>query len=94
MKANGVEFVLRGNHGMTHSAYLADPDGHGIEVVYNVPSEAWEGDVDAALNYFEFLDARRPRGQHRLPALRRGDPRASGDPWTGQHPSGLPRPSP
>ena len=56
MKACGVEFVRRGNHGMTHSAYLYDPDGCGIEVVYDVPAEAWEGDVDAALNYFEFLD--------------------------------------
>ncbi len=56
MKAHGVEFVRRGNHGMTHSAYLYDPDGYGIEVVYDVPSDVWEGDVDAALNYFEYLD--------------------------------------
>ena len=56
MKANGVEFVRRGNHGMTHSAYLYDPDGYGIEVVYDVPADVWEGDVDAALNYFEYLD--------------------------------------
>jgi catechol 2,3-dioxygenase len=56
MKAHGVEFIVRGNHGMTHSAYVADPDGYGLEVLYNVPSEVWEGDVDAALNYFEYLD--------------------------------------
>jgi catechol-2,3-dioxygenase len=55
LKANGVEFIVRGNHGMTHSAYIADPDGYGIEVLYEVPEEAWIGDVDAALNYFEFL---------------------------------------
>jgi catechol-2,3-dioxygenase len=55
LKANGVEFIVRGNHGMTHSAYIADPDGYGIEVLYNVPKEAWEGDIDAALNYFEYL---------------------------------------
>ena len=55
LKACGVEFIVRGNHGMTHSAYIADPDGYGLEVVYNVPADAWEGDVDAALNYFEFL---------------------------------------
>ncbi len=55
MKSCGVEFIIRGNHGMTHSAYIADPDGYGLEVVYNVPAEAWEGDIDAALNYFEFL---------------------------------------
>jgi catechol-2,3-dioxygenase len=55
LKANGVEFLVRGNHGMTHSAYIADPDGYGVEVLYNVPADVWEGDVDAALNYFEYL---------------------------------------
>ena len=27
----GVKFVIRGNHGMTHSAYISDPDGNIIE---------------------------------------------------------------
>ena len=53
LKANGVEFIVRGNHGMTHSAYIADPDGYGLEVLYEVPEEAWIGDVNGALNYFE-----------------------------------------
>ena len=56
LKANDVEFIVRGNHGMTHSAYIADPDGYGIEVLYDLPEEVWSGDVDAALNYFEYLD--------------------------------------
>ena len=51
----GVEVIVRGNHGMTHSAYIADPDGYGLEIVYDVPAEMWEADVDAALNYFELL---------------------------------------
>jgi catechol-2,3-dioxygenase len=55
MKSQGVEFLVRGNHGMTHSAYISDPDGNGIEVLYDVPKEAWQGDVNAALNYFEVL---------------------------------------
>jgi catechol 2,3-dioxygenase len=55
LRANGVEFIVRGNHGMTHSAYISDPDGYGIEVLYEVPAEVWSGDVDAALNYFEVL---------------------------------------
>ena len=57
LKANGVEFIVRGNHGMTHSAYIADPDGYGLEVLYEVPEEAWSGDVNAALNYFEQVPA-------------------------------------
>lgn len=55
MKSQGVEFRVRGNHGMTHSAYIEDPDGIGIEVLYNLPSEVWSGDVNAALNHFENL---------------------------------------
>jgi catechol 2,3-dioxygenase len=55
MQATGVVPAVRGNHGMTHSAYVVDPDGHGIEVLYELPQEVWEGDVDAALSYFEPL---------------------------------------
>ena len=55
MKSQNVEFIIRGNHGMTHSVYVADPDGNGIEVLYNLPDEVWSGDVNAALNYFEPL---------------------------------------
>jgi catechol-2,3-dioxygenase len=55
LRAHGVEFIVRGNHGMTHSAYIADPDGYGVEVLYNLPAEVWQDDVDAALNYFEIL---------------------------------------
>jgi len=55
LKGKGVEFKIRGNHGMTHSAYVVDPDGNGIEVLYDLPSEVWEGDVDAALSFFETL---------------------------------------
>jgi catechol-2,3-dioxygenase len=51
----GVEFLNRGNHGMTHSLYVQDPDGNGIEVLYDVPSSAWKDDVNAALNYYETL---------------------------------------
>jgi catechol-2,3-dioxygenase len=50
-----VEFLNRGNHGMTHSLYVQDPDGNGIEVLYDVPSAAWQDDVNAALNYYETL---------------------------------------
>lgn len=55
VQAMGVAIALRGNHGMTHSAYIVDPDGHGIEVLYELPAEVWEGDVDAALSHFEPL---------------------------------------
>jgi catechol 2,3-dioxygenase len=55
LQSKGVEFHRRINHGMTHSVYISDPNGYGIEVLYELPREVWEGDIDAALNYAEAL---------------------------------------
>lgn len=49
----GVEFRQRGNHGMTHSVYVSDPDGNGVEVLYELPEDVWVGDVNGALNYWD-----------------------------------------
>ena len=54
LREKGVPFHLRINHGMTHSVYISDPDGHGIEVLYELPRDVWE-DIDAAQNYSERL---------------------------------------
>lgn len=51
MQSKGVTFHRRVEHGMTHSVYISDPDGYGIEVLYELPHEIWEGDVNAALNW-------------------------------------------
>ena len=40
-------------HGMTHSLYVQDPNARGVELVYELPRGAWEGDIDAALNFAE-----------------------------------------
>jgi catechol 2,3-dioxygenase len=56
----GVQFIIRGNHGMTHSVYISDPDGNGIEVLYEVPKDVWEADINGALNYFEMLPSSGP----------------------------------
>jgi catechol 2,3-dioxygenase len=55
LQAKGVPFHRRINHGMTHSVYISDPDGHGIEVLYELPREVWQGDIDAAQNFSEQL---------------------------------------
>ena len=55
LRSKGVTFHRRINHGMTHSVYISDPDGHGIEVLYELPREVWENDIDAAQNYAEQL---------------------------------------
>jgi catechol 2,3-dioxygenase len=59
LRAKGVKFLRRINHGMTHSVYIADPDGHGIEVLYELAPEVWE-DIDAAQNYSERLPTEGP----------------------------------
>jgi catechol 2,3-dioxygenase len=55
LQSKGVPFHRRINHGMTHSVYISDPDGHGIEVLYELPRDVWEGDIDGAQNYAEVL---------------------------------------
>jgi catechol 2,3-dioxygenase len=60
LQTRGVPFHRRVNHGMTHSVYISDPDGHGIEVLYELPREVWEGDIEAAQNYVERLPTEGP----------------------------------
>jgi catechol 2,3-dioxygenase len=55
LQEKGVTFHRRVNHGMTHSVYISDPDGHGIEVLYELPREVWEHDIEGAQNYAEML---------------------------------------
>jgi catechol 2,3-dioxygenase len=60
LQANDVAISMRGNHGMTHSAYITDPDGNGIEVLYELPADVWEGDLPKAMLYFESLPNQGP----------------------------------
>ncbi len=60
LQDNEVPIALRGNHGMTHSAYIMDPDGNGIEVLYELPADVWEGDLPKAMMYFENLPKEGP----------------------------------
>jgi catechol 2,3-dioxygenase len=55
LQSRGVPFRRRVNHGMSHSVYITDPDGHGIEVLYELPREVWEGDIEAAQSHAEPL---------------------------------------
>jgi catechol-2,3-dioxygenase len=60
LQAAGIPFRSRVNHGMSHSVYIQDPDGHGIEVLYTLPPEQWHGDVNAALNHVDILPREGP----------------------------------
>jgi catechol 2,3-dioxygenase len=34
-----------------NSLYIHDPNGYGVELVYDLPREVWENDIDAAPNF-------------------------------------------
>ncbi len=51
LQEHGVKFNRRVEHGMTHSLYINDPNGYGVELLYELPRDVWEGDIDGALNY-------------------------------------------
>jgi len=55
LQEKGVKFERRVEHGMTHSLYIHDPNGYGVELLYELPREVWEGDIDGALNYAQSL---------------------------------------
>jgi catechol 2,3-dioxygenase len=55
LQSRGVTFDRRVEHGMTHSLYIHDPNGYGVELLYDLPREVWEGDIDAALNWVKVL---------------------------------------
>jgi len=46
----GVALRRRVERGATHSIHLEDPDGNEIELVFELPREGWEGDIEAALH--------------------------------------------
>jgi catechol 2,3-dioxygenase len=54
-REKGVKFHRRVNHGMTHSLYISDPNGYGVEVLYELPREVWGSDIQGALDYAEAL---------------------------------------
>ncbi|MDP9343624.1 MAG: VOC family protein [Actinomycetota bacterium] len=41
LQENGVRLMGAGDHGFTHSLYLADPDGNEIELYIDVPGVSW-----------------------------------------------------
>jgi catechol 2,3-dioxygenase len=55
LQEKGVKFQRRVNHGMTHSLYISDPNGYGVEVLYELPREVWEDNIQGALDYAEAL---------------------------------------
>src|SRR5262249_11949575 len=55
MQSKGVKFNMRVNHGVTHSVYINDPNGYGVELLYELPRQMWKKDTDAALTSPDLL---------------------------------------
>lgn len=55
LQASGVKFERRVEHGTTHSLYIRDPNGYTVELLYELPREIWEGNIQAALNHYVVL---------------------------------------
>jgi catechol-2,3-dioxygenase len=53
LRSKGVKFERRVNHGMTHSLYIVDPNGYGVEVLYELPREVWGDNIQGAIDYAE-----------------------------------------
>ena len=49
LRAAGVQISGTGDHGVTHSVYIADPDGNEIELYIDVQPEIWRDDPTAVL---------------------------------------------
>ena len=47
VEANDVTVVGASDHGVTHSLYIADPDGNEIELYIDVQPEVWRDDPSA-----------------------------------------------
>jgi catechol 2,3-dioxygenase len=60
LQSKGVKFNWRVNHGVTHSVYINDPNGYGVEFLYEMPREMWENDIDGAINWLENLPSDGP----------------------------------
>ena len=72
LKSQGVPIHLRIDHGMTHSIYISDPNGHGIEILYELPEKSGSTTSKAPRTTpSAYPRGRRlARGQHRLPEIR------------------------
>lgn len=50
LHAGGVQILSASDHTVTHSIYIADPDGNEIELYIDVQPEVWREDPDAIMS--------------------------------------------
>jgi catechol 2,3-dioxygenase len=55
LQTKGIKFERRVEHGMSRSLYIRDPNGYGVELLYELPRAVWEGNIQAALDHHILL---------------------------------------
>jgi catechol 2,3-dioxygenase len=50
LRSKGVQIRRLIERGATHSADILDPNGFEVELVFELPREEWEADINGALN--------------------------------------------
>ena len=60
LQDKGVKFENRVEHGMTHSLYIRDPNGYSVELLYELPREVWQDNIQQALNHYVSLPTEGP----------------------------------
>lgn len=60
VQSRGIKFDRRVEHGCTHSLYIRDPNGYGVELLYELPREIWANDINGAVNYYVALPTEGP----------------------------------
>jgi catechol 2,3-dioxygenase len=63
-----IQLVGLSDHFVSEALYLTDPDGHGIEIYWDRPREAWEGQVNERMTTLP-LDVQSLLGELQDPAV-------------------------
>jgi len=61
LQSIGVKFERRIEHGMSRSVYIRDPNGYGVELLYELPRPVWERNIQAALDHHVVLPHQGPQ---------------------------------
>ncbi|MBV9829113.1 MAG: VOC family protein [Alphaproteobacteria bacterium] len=56
LESRGIALTARFKRGVSESVHVTDPNGHDIEILYELPRAVWERDIETSLNTSEALE--------------------------------------
>ena len=51
--STGIKHLVLRAADRTHSLHIVDPNGYGVEVLYELPREVWGDNIQGAIDYAE-----------------------------------------